>query len=500
MGLGCVGLGVLMASGLAPLGFWWLALPALTRLIRLALAGSAARAGWIGWLGGVGYFGAGLNWIVEPFMVDAAHDGWMAPFAIILMATGLALFWGAGLGLGARLPRRGAGLVAGLTATEFLRGYILTGFPWALPAHIWIDTPIAQLDALVGPFGLTLLTLAAAALAAPLTPRGIGLGLGLVASGWAYGDWVLAQPDPVPKGLTLRLVQPNAAQDAKWDPAHAQFFFDRLMAATSAPSSGPGSGPGSGPNSGPGKVDLVIWPETALPYLVEDNPDLPAMIAGAAHGVPVALGLQRVERKGQDQRGFNSLHVFGPDGALIAAYDKHHLVPFGEYIPFGDAAFDWLGISAFAAQTGNAYTAGPGPVLLDLGAHLGKVLPLICYEAVFPQDLRVQGRADWILQVTNDAWFGTLSGPFQHAAQARLRAIEQGLPLARVANTGVTEMIDARGRITAALPFDTAGFLDVALPGALPAPPYARFGEIPALVLLAALGLLAIRRQSLPSA
>ncbi|MBI1173298.1 apolipoprotein N-acyltransferase [bacterium] len=478
-----------MAAGLAPLGFWWLAMPALVLVMRLGLDGSAGRAAWIGWLAGVGYFGAGLNWIVEPFMVDAAHDGWMAPFALFFMATGLALFWCLGFGLGARLAvRRGAGLVAGLTATEFLRGYILTGFPWALPSHVWIGTPVAQVDALVGPFGLTLLTLAAAALAAPLRWRGIGLGLALPAAGWAYGAWVLAQPDPAPRGLTLRLVQPNAPQDAKWDPDHAQFFFDRLMTATAAP-------PAPG-----GKVDLVIWPETALPYLIEDNPDLPAMISGAAHGVPVALGLQRIARHGADVLGFNTLDVFGSGGALLASYDKHHLVPFGEYVPLGDLAYDWLGIRAFAAQVGNAYTPGPGPVLLDLGPALGKVLPLICYEAVFPQDLRVRGRADWILQVTNDAWFGTLSGPFQHAAQARLRAIEQGLPLARVANTGVTEMIDARGRITAALPFDTDGFLDVALPGALPAPPYARFGEVPALLLLAALGLWAIRRQSSPSA
>lgn len=487
--LSALALGAVMASGLAPLGLWFVALPALVLLIRLALRSGRGTSSWIGWLGGVGYFGAGLNWIVEPFMVDAARYGWMAPFALIFMATGLALFWALGFWVGARFPRRGAGLVAGWTAAEFLRGYALTGFPWALPSHIWIGSPMAQVDALVGPFGLTFLTLTVAALASGVRPRGIAAGLALLAAGFGYGVWVLSLPAPQGPGLTLRLVQPDAPQDAKWDPDHAQTFFNRLMAATSAPA-----------KTETGKVDLVIWPETALPYLVEDDPQLPAMISEAAHGVPVAVGLQRVERTATTLRGWNSLHVFGPQGALMAAYDKHHLVPFGEYIPFGDLAYDWFGISAFAARTGAAYTAGPGPKVLDLGPKLGKVLPLICYEAVFPQDLRVDTRPDWILQVTNDAWFGQLIGPFQHAAQARLRAIEQGLPLVRVANTGVTEVIDARGRITAALPFGEESHLDAALPGALPAPPYARFGEIPALLLLAGCVILAIRRKSDPSA
>ncbi len=480
--------GAVMATGLAPLGLWWLALPALATALWLARKTTPGQSAWVGWLVGVGYFGTGLNWIVEPFMVDAAADGWMAPFALVLMAGGLALFWAAGLGIGASLPRRSMGLVTGMTAMEFLRGYVMTGFPWALPAHFWIDTPMAQVDALIGPFGLTLLTLLVASLAAGLTRRSLACAAGLLASGWAYGLWALAQPAPPAPGLTLRLVQPDAAQDAKWDPEHAQLFFDRLMTATAAP-------PGT-----LGTPDLVIWPETALPYLVEDDPQLPAIITTASRGVPVVVGLQRVEENGADMLGFNSLKVFGAGGKLLATYDKHHLVPFGEYIPFGDLAYDWFGIGAFAARTGHAYTAGPGAKVLDLGAKLGKVLPLICYEAVFPQDLRVSDRAQWIMQITNDAWFGTLSGPFQHAEQARLRAIEQGLPLVRVGNTGVTEVIDARGRITAALPFGALGFLDAALPGPLDSPPYCRYGEIPALLLLAGCVFLAIRRQSAPSA
>lgn len=474
-----VGLGAVMALGLEPFGLWPLSIVAFALVIAKAVRGHAGR---VGWLAGLGYFGAGLSWIVEPFLVDVARYGWMAPFALILMACGLALFWGAGFWLGAKLPNRPIGIVVGLTLAEFARGYVLTGFPWALVSHIWVGSPVAQVDALIGPFGLACLTTLAAALAAKATLRSTLSAGAMVGAGWLYGLFALSQPDPLPPQVTLRLVQPNATQDAKWDPVQAQTFFDRLMTATAAP-------------PGPlGAVDLVIWPETALPYLVEDYPDLPTQITSAAKGAAVAVGLQRIETSPEGTRAWNSLKVYGATAQELAAYDKHHLVPFGEYIPLGDLAYDWVGLRAFAAQTGKAYTAGPGPMVLDLGAKLGKVLPLICYEAVFPQNLRGTERPDWILQITNDAWFGTVSGPFQHAAQARLRAIEQGLPLVRVANTGLTEVIDARGRITASLPFGTSGFLDAALPAALSAPPYARWGEMPALLLLAACFLWALRK------
>lgn len=455
-----LGLGV--ALGQAPLGAWYLALPALTGLIALVGRAPRREGVWLAWFGGAGYFMAALNWIVQPFMVDAAQDGWMAPFALPLMGFGLALFWAA-----AALPwarNRAFGFALGLAVAEFARGYVLTGFPWALLGHIWIDTPVAQAAAWVGPSGLTLLTVMLA-LGLTLGRRALASAV-VLAAVWGLGLWVLAQPMPAPRAITLRLVQPDAAQQAKWDPALAQQFFDRLLAFTAAKPA----------------VDLVIWPETALPYLIDRHPEIADMIAEAAGGAEVAVGLQRME----GERAWNSMLVLGADGSRVASYDKFHLVPFGEYIPFGDTLFRWANISAFASQMGNGYTAGLGPQVLDLGA-LGKVQPLICYEAVFPQDLRGVERADWLLQITNDAWFGTWAGPFQHAAQARLRAIEQGLPLVRVANTGVTAVYDARGRVTASLPFGTATYLDAALPAPLPATPYARFGEIPVLVLLAGL-------------
>ncbi|MEH7830063.1 apolipoprotein N-acyltransferase [Gemmobacter denitrificans] len=467
------GAGLAAAAGQAPLGLWWLAVPAYALVTYLVIRAPNARAGFLwAWAAGVGHFGAALSWIVQPFFVDPVRHGWMAPFALVLMAGGLALFWGlagwAAVRRGGRICRA---LLFGLclTLAEALRGMVLTGFPWALPGHIWIDTPVMQAAAWIGPNGLTLLTLVLALLPVAFARRGVATAILMLAVVWSAGLLRLAGPEPEPRGVTLRLVQPNAEQSLKWDPDEAERLF-RLQLDFTAAQPAP---------------DLVIWPETALPYLLDPGRDAAAAVARAAQGVPVALGAQRVE----GGAAYNSLAVIGAGGALTGLYDKAHLVPFGEYMPMGDVLHAWFGLSAFAARQGHGYAAGPGPRLLDLG-DLGKVLPLICYEAVFPNDLRAApGRADWILQITNDAWFGTLTGPFQHAAQARLRAVEQGLPLVRVANTGVTQVVDARGRVIAGLAFGTAGWLDAALPGALPPTFFARHGDTALLLLLMILAL-----------
>ena len=259
----------------------------------------------------------------------------------------------------------------------------------------------------------------------------------------------------------LRIVQPNAEQRLKWDPEWSAVFFRRLLDLSAEP----------------GRRDLVIWPETAVNFLLNDADDLLPVMSNAA-GAPLVLGIQRQEQG----RFFNSLALLSRDGSLLSSYDKFHLVPFGEYIPWGDAMAR-IGINAFAAQQGNGYSRGPGPSIMSVDG-LPDFQPLICYEAIFPQHLRgLDHRPGWILQATNDGWFGRFSGPYQHLAQARLRAIETGLPLIRAANTGVSAVIDARGTIRDSLPLGAAGKIDAALPGALTATFWQRTGPLPVVAL-----------------
>jgi len=470
------GLGAVVALGQAPLGFWWATIPALGGLIWLLGRHQGLKpAFWTGLAAGSGYFALALSWIVEPFLVDITRHGWMAPFALVGLSVGLGLFWAVAAALAAALPRPALAFVASFVALEWLRGVILTGFPWAMIGHVWIGTPVDQLAAVLGPSGLSLLTLLVAALPIVGRVRGALAATVLLVAVAGLGQWRLSQPLPAPRDQTLRLVQPNAEQALKWDDALAEDFLDRLLTLTADGT----------------PADLTIWPETAVPYMLEYAPDVADMIVAASDGKPVAAGIQREEAG----RFYNSLRVLEGTGVETARYDKAHLVPFGEYMPFGDLAYDWFGIQAFAAQAGATYSAGPGPDVLDLGT-LGKVLPLICYEVIFPREVNaVTTRADWMLQITNDAWFGIRTGPFQHFAQARLRAIEQGLPLVRVANTGITAVIDARGRVTDQLPFGVMAALDTKVPGALPPTPYSRWGDGPVLLLLAALGLATFLRR-----
>lgn len=461
--------GALGAFGQAPYNWPALMLAALVSAAFLFHeAPTPRRALMVGFGFGLGYFAHALQWIVSPFMVDVARHGWMAPFAVVFLAAGMALFWGAAFWAARRLsPVRAWPLIPCWAGAELLRAYVLTGFPWASPAQASVDVLAGQGLAWIGPHGMnTALIAAAVAIGVPWRAGGMR----------RYGQMALAvpaavlmvlgisRPDAALTDHTVRLVQPNAAQRDKWDPQMIPIFFQRQLDFTAA----------APVAAGQPTPDLVIWPESAIPWSLHHAGGALNEIAAAGGPSQVALGARRVE----GTRIYNAMVALGPDGAVAQSYDKHHLVPFGEYMPFGDLLASF-GIYGLAARDGNGYSSGPGAALMDFGA-LGTALPLICYEAVFAHDVNAAPeRPDFLIQITNDAWFGKAAGPRQHLAQARMRAIEQGLPLARAANTGISAMIDPYGRILNALPLNEAGFVDAALPIPLPPTLYARTGDLP---------------------
>jgi apolipoprotein N-acyltransferase len=466
-----LGAGAVTALGQAPVSAEPLGIAGLFAGLALFLASGTWRTAFAaGWAFGTGYFALALFWIVEPFLVDVARHGWMAPFALVFMAGGLALFWGAAFAVAQRIGGAVA-WAAALALAELARGYVLTGFPWALVGYIWTDSGALQWAAWVGPYGLTFVTLLLvalvwAALARRPAPWLLAAPLPFVAL--ALSGAALAPPPQELSGRPIvRLVQPNAPQSEKWDPDRVVEFYRRQLGYSAAPGDPP--------------PDLIVWPESAIPWPLDVAGPVLGEIAAAANGIPVVLGLNRRE----DGRWYNALVVVDAAGVVAQLYDKHHLVPFGEYVPFGGLSRA-LGLRSFAAQDGYGYAAGPGPRMLDLG-RFGRTLPLICYEAIFPQGVRAAPeRPDLLLQITNDAWFGEISGPYQHLAQARVRAVEQGLPLVRVANTGVSAVIDPAGRILAEIPLGQAGFLDHPVPAARPPTLHARTGDWPVFVLVLA--------------
>ncbi len=478
-------LGAVMAFGQAPYDRVAAMIFVLGMAFALFLSTRTPRsAAWLGWALGFGYFAHALRWIVEPFLVEPERYGWMAPFALILMAAGGALFWAAAFWgarrVGGKTLRDVVALAVALTLVEYLRATIFTGFPWANIAQGFLDTHAASLLAFIGPHGVTLFVLlliglliwAATEISILAYPLAVVMMIGV-----AY-LFAPARPEPIAADAPIvRLIQPNAPQDEKWDPAMARVFLDRAIAMT-----------------GQGEIpDLVVWPETSVPYLLGYATPVLEDISEAARGAPAVIGIQR--REG-DSTYYNSLVVLGRAGEVRSLYDKSHLVPFGEYVPFGDL-LSRLGIHGLAAREGGGFSAGERGQTINLPG-IGMARPLICYEGIFAHEMNAADpRPRLLLLITNDAWFGNGAGPYQHLAQARMRAIEQGLPMVRAANTGVSAVIDGRGRIVGQIRLGQAGSLDVALPPALPPTIYARFGDWPIVVLLlfASLGGIATRRR-----
>jgi len=455
-------------------------------LMRLAEESTTTRgAFWMGWLAGFAYFGLGCWWVAEAFLVNP-DQAWMAPFAASLLPAGIGLFWGAATALYHRLAPSGVRRVlmfAALFVTfEWLRGHVLTGFPWNPAGATWeAGSPISQMASVVGVYGLSLLTVALACAFAPLTGPGgrrprlvaAGLGLTLLAGLFAFGLVRLQSARPEPTETLIRIVQADVDQESKWTPEAYRGIVDRYLTLTAQPSRLVGAP----------IPDVVVWPEGALPASANDvfaSPDAVRLAQAAASGQTLLIGLGRGEPAPDGSaRYFNALfalHDVGAGGlAVTAVYDKHRLVPFGEYLPLG-SLMSALGIRSLVHMPAD-FAPGPRPAPIDL-LNAPRVQPLICYESLYPGFTRAGAdRPGWIVNVSNDAWFGRTSGPQQHLNLASYRAVETGLPVVRATPTGVSALIDPWGRVMSRLETGEMGVIDVQLPRPAEITGFGRFGH-----------------------
>jgi len=522
--------GLASVTAIAPFHAWpilYLTLPCLIWLLDGASAQAVARkpaprgaaalwwrvraAAAVGWWFGFGYFVAGLYWVGAAFLVEADQFALLLPLAVTLLPAGLALFHALAAGLSMLFWRTGPwrilALALALSAMEYARGHLFTGFPWNVLGYaLTYPLSLMQSAALFGIYGLTLIGLLIWAgplvLLEKAAPGALGRGTRRLAVALALAPVLAmalgghlrlaaAQTAALP-GVKLRIVQPSVAQREKWRPENQEgIFLDHLsLSASNA----------AGLPDGLAGITHVIWPEAAMPFLPVDHPAARAAIGRLLPpGTLLIAGGLRAEAAPADapqgRRIFNSLLVFGGGGSLLATYDKAHLVPFGEYLPFAPV-LEAMGLETLTRRRGG-FASGPEPRPLLHLPRLPAVLPLICYEAIFPSAIRGgPERPGLLVNLTNDGWFGNTTGPRQHMHQARVRAVEAGLPLLRAANNGISALVDGHGRVLVELGLDQRGSADTGLPAALPPTPYARFGDgLFASLWLVGAGFLAVAGQ-----
>ena len=507
------GAGAVTTLGFAPFYAWPLLFATFPVLVWLIDGSSAGRFGRVfgaaavGWWFGFGFFVTGLYWTGIALLVDAKTFAWLMPFAVAGLPAGLALLTGFGTALAAALWSPGASrilaLAAAMTVAEWLRGYLLTGFPWNTFGYaLTAPLPLAQSASLFGLWGLTFL--AVAIFGSPVTLADepadtrrpwlplVLAGVVLTATA-AYGVIRLStNATAFVDGVKLRIMQPNLSQDTKFNyGAKAQVMSHYLALSDRA----------TGPTTkGVRDVTHLIWPESAFPFLLSREPDAMAQIADLLPpGTVLITGATRAEQPSPADKGlhaYNSIYLIDHDGSILGVYDKVHLVPFGEYLPF-QTLLERIGLTQLTKVRGG-FSAGARrrPMAMPKAPS---ALPLICYEVIFPGEAVPPGeRPGWMLNVTNDGWFGNSIGPYQHFQQARVRAIEEGLPLVRAANTGISAVVDPLGRVMASLPLGAEGILDAGLPRSLEPTVYARGGDVFAGLLLAISIILCLRRRWRP--
>ena len=435
---------------------------------------------------GFGFFLVSLWWVAEAFFVDAAAHGWMAPIVMTILPGGMALFWGAACALYKALARQGWTRALTFAACfglfEWLRGHVLTGFPWNLPGEVWAaGSAPSQAAAVVGAYGLSVLTVALAALpAVALGPEArrtrmtaLAASAALIAGLYGFGAWRLSNADQPPTATTVRIVQGDIDQAEKWRAENLDEVLDTYLRGSRG-----------------SRADVVVWPEGAVPavandYLGADEARRRRVAAALQPGQVLMTGATRVEPAPDQPDGyrvFNSVLALrridtsgGPDIALVGTYDKHRLVPLGEFLPLR-WLLEPLGFVRLT-RAPDDFTAGPRPAPISIPG-LPRLQPLVCYESLFPGFTSDQGgRPAWIFNPSNDSWFGATSGPWQHLNIISYRGIEEGLPVVRATPTGVSAVIDAYGRPQSTLDIGVQGVIDARLPAALTPTPFARFGD-----------------------
>jgi len=492
--------GACATAAFAPAYIFPLLIPAFTGLLWLLDGVRRPREALaLGWSFGFGHMASGLYWVGLAFLVDAERFAALLPIAVGAMAGGMAIFPALAILLAWYSRMRGPARVTVLAgvwlAVEWLRSWILTGFPWNLIGTAWSFSPeMMQIAALGGVWVLSLLTVAAAAApavlgetaTAPVHRHGrIGFVVtvfGVLAVVWLGGALRLASApaagEAVVEGVRLRLVQASIPQSLKWDPARRRANVISQIRLSLG--------------RGFEKTTHVIWPETAVPFLLDRNAEMRRLIARA---VPPGGSLITGAPRGSSAQVWNSIFALDGRGQILATYDKHHLVPFGEYVPFRS----FLPVEKLAP--GNIdFTPGPGPARFSIPG-LPVASPLVCYEVIFPGQVVAPGaRPAWLLNVTNDAWFGTSLGPYQHFASARMRTVEEGLPLVRAANTGITAVVDGYGRLIGHLGLNEIDVLDADLPQPTASIPlYAKIGNWSVVFLIFCMTLVTfVLRRTLP--